>query len=180
MNIEINFLEKEPNKNIAYILLGIIFIVLLVLAVSVLLFQKNSYDNQLEALESEMIQIESVLLEQQKANGTQRQLEQLEQELIILESEMLPTVEVYHEIIGLLSEPEQLITFDYGTENQLTIDASFPTLHAVADYIAILTEQPYVQDTQLTSSIKMENSYEATLSVIINSEILVEEFVVND
>jgi hypothetical protein len=60
------------------------------------------------------------------------------------------------------------------------MDAAFPSLNAVADYIALLTEKDYVQDIQLTSTLKMEEFYEATLTVTIADGILVEEFAAND
>jgi cell division protein YceG involved in septum cleavage len=110
MNTEINFLEKVPNKNSASIVLGIIFLLLLLIVIIVLLFQKSNYDNQLVALEGERTQVEAVLIEQQNTHGTARQLERLQEELVILESEMLLAVELYHDIIGLLSGSEQLNT----------------------------------------------------------------------
>ena len=180
MNTEINFLEKEQNKNSAFIALAIIFVLLLLLAGGALLFQKSNYDEQLSSLVNERTQVEEVLIEQQNAHGTERQLERLQEELVLLEGEMIPAVEMYRDIIGLLSESEQLITYDMGAENQLVMDAAFPSLNAVAEYIALLIEQEYVQDIQLNSTVKIEDFYEATLTLTIAGDLAVEEFAVDD
>ncbi|WP_087971907.1 hypothetical protein [Oceanobacillus rekensis] len=180
MNTEINFLEKEPNKNSAFIALGTIFVLLLLLAVSALLFQKNNYDNQLSSLANERFQVESVLIEQQNTHGTERQLERLQEELLLLESEMLPAMELYHDIVGLLSRSEQLMTYDMGAENQIIMDAAFPSLNEVAVYMSLLTEQDYIQDIQLTSTVKMEDFYEATLTLTMAGGLVVEGFAAND
>ncbi|WP_337020533.1 hypothetical protein, partial [Oceanobacillus massiliensis] len=59
-------------------------------------------------------------------------------------------------------------------------DASFDTLDDVAEYIASLTEQNYIQAAQLTAAVKVEDSYEATLTVTTDSDNLVEELAANE
>ncbi|WP_249870875.1 hypothetical protein [Oceanobacillus saliphilus] len=180
MNTEINFLEKEPNKNSAYIVIGIIFVVLLASVVTVLFLQKNNGDKQLTALENERIQLEVALMEQQAEQGTVRQLERVQEEMETLEAVMIPTTALYHDLVGLLATEEQLLSYEFGTNNEIAVEASFQSLYAMADYIALLTKETYVQDILLTSSVKLEDAYEATITITVDSEMVIEEFAAND
>ncbi|WP_067727545.1 hypothetical protein [Oceanobacillus damuensis] len=180
MNTEINFLEKEPNKNRAYIVLGIIFFILLTLTVTLLLLQQSSYDKQLITLENERVEVETVLMEQQAEHGTVRQLERVQEEMRKKEAEMIPNTALYREITGLLGTAEQLISYGYETDNGIVVDATFQSLNAIAEYIAALMKESYVEDVLLTSSVKMGQAYEATFELTIDSEMVMEEFAAND
>lgn len=180
MNTEINFLKKEQNKPVASIILGTVFILLLIFLVIALLFQKNTYDNQLKNLELERNQMEAAMLEIQHDVDADKQRGRTEQVTEAIEKEMKPTVALYHQIVELLPSEERLNGYDDAIENQIIIDASFDTLDDVAEYIASLTEQNYIQAAQLTAAVKVEDSYEATLTVTTDSDNLVEELAANE
>ncbi|SEQ11164.1 hypothetical protein SAMN05216232_1583 [Virgibacillus subterraneus] len=180
MNTEINFLEKQPKKYIAPLVLGIVCILLLACAIAVFLVQKNTYENQIEVKKNKASQLETQLLEQQDEFAEEQKLQELQQEVVALKAEKIPNVILYKEMLAFLSSSEQLLSYDYTSVNQLIIDAEFVTLKDVSIYVNKLLKQDYVKDTELTSVSKMKTSYQATLTISLDSEILVKELGEND
>ncbi|MFD1038119.1 PilN domain-containing protein [Virgibacillus byunsanensis] len=180
MNTEINLLEKQPNKYIAPVVFGILFILLMVGIFAFLLIQKNNYESQIENQESKIAQINTLLMEHQEDTSSERNLKQLEQAITSLQAEKLPIVELYKRVIGLLTSPQQLIDYDFTEENELIMNASFDNLNDVADFVTRLLEQPFIDDTELTSIRNVESAYQATLTISLNNKILVEELGENE
>ncbi|MBP1947782.1 hypothetical protein [Virgibacillus litoralis] len=180
MNTEINFLEKQPKKHIAPLVLGIVCILLIACAITVLLVQKNTYENQIDIKKNKASQLETRLLEQQGEFAEEQNIQELQQEIVALKAEKIPNITLYKEMLNFLSSSEQLLSYDFTNENQLIIDAEFVTLKDVSNYVNKLLKQDYVTDTKLTSVSKMETSYQATLTISLDSEILVKELGEND
>lgn len=180
MNTEINFLEKQPNKFTAVLVIGIVFCLLFACVVAILLFQKNYYENQIETQKNTLSQMETLLIEHRNEYSDERELHQLRQDIVNLKAELKPNVALYNEVIAFLPTPDQLISYDSTNENQLIIAAEFGTLRDVASYVAELLKQNYVIGTELTSVSKVETTYQATLTMSIDSEVLVKELDEND
>lgn len=180
MNTEINLLEKQPKKHIAPLVLGIAGILLLASVITVLLYQKNNYEIQIETQTNKVSQLETQLLEKQDEYAGEKQLQQLQQDISTLEDGLVPNVALYNQMLNFLSSPEQLLSYNFTSENQLIIDAKFSTLKNVSNYVKVLLSEAYVLDTELTSVSKMNTSYQATLTINLDSEILVKELGKND
>ncbi|RKQ29891.1 hypothetical protein [Oceanobacillus halophilus] len=179
MNTEINFLEKAPNKYNRYLWFGIIFFLLLFLAVGLLFYQKNLLTTDMETLEDRKTEIELELTEFQKEFSGKRELQELQQEVANLQDNSFPTVALYQEMLGLF-EAEQMTGYDFSGGTELIIDATFPSLDDVADYISSLLENTYVTNTELTSVNHLEDTYEATLTITVNQGRFVEELGTDD
>ncbi|OZU89728.1 hypothetical protein CIL03_00885 [Virgibacillus indicus] len=180
MNTEINFLEKKPKKYAAPIFLGIVFIILLGTVAGVLVAQKNSIQSSIESEKSKIEQIEKSLMEFQKENASVQQLQQLQKDITKIKAETTPAVALYEEILGLLSTPAQLTGFTFEGEDQFIVDAEFSIIEDVSNYVASLLEQNYITDAQLTSVSLVESSYQATLTIDLNVDALVEELGENE
>ncbi|WP_156291457.1 hypothetical protein [Oceanobacillus salinisoli] len=175
MNSEINFMKKQPKKHTTFLWTGILSLILLIIVSGVIVLQKNNLQSEIESLESKRAQIESVLMENQDRIRSDRVLQQLRQEVMALEAEMFPAVALYKETLQLLQSPGNLIGYDFSTENQFTTEAEFTSLQEVANYLRSLEEKAYITDSQLNSAGLYESMYQATLTVTVDREILIEE-----
>ncbi len=180
MNTEINLLENQPKKHIAPLVLGVVGILLLASVITVLLYQKTNYENQIENQTNKVSQLEAQLLEKQGEFAREKQLEQLQQDISTLRDGMIPNVALYKQMLNFLSSPEQLLSYNFTNENQLIIDARFTTLKNVSNYVKVILAQDYFLDIELTSVSKMDTSYQATLTISLDSETLVKELGEND
>ncbi|MEC5421940.1 hypothetical protein QGM71_00340 [Virgibacillus sp. C22-A2] len=180
MNTEINFLEKQPNKYIAPLLFGIVFALLLASAVGVLMVQKNNAIKSIAMEQETIAEMESLLLDYQSKNAEEQHLKEVQAAMTIIEESSFPTVALYSEVIGLLPTPGQMIDYDLTTTDQFVIEAEFEAIEKVAEYVAALLELGYVSDALLNSVVNMESAYQATLTIYIESEDVVEELGIND
>ncbi|MGP4108313.1 hypothetical protein [Virgibacillus sp. L01] len=180
MNTEINLLENQSKKHIAPLLLGVVSILLLASVITVLLYQKYNYENRIENQTNKVSQLETQLLEKQGELAGEKQHEQLQQNVSTLKDGMIPNVALYKQMLNFLSSSEQLLSYNFTSENQLIIDARFTSLKNVSNYVKVILGQDYVLDTELTSVSKMETSYQTTLTISLDSEALVKELGEND
>ncbi|MFB4166716.1 hypothetical protein ACE1TG_01965 [Virgibacillus sp. JSM 102003] len=180
MNTEINLLENQSKKHIAPLVLGVVGIILLASVITVLLYQKYYYESQIEDQTNKVSQLETRLLEKRDEFAGEKQLQQLQQDISTLKGEMVPNVALYNQMLNFLSSSEQLLSYNFTSENQLIIDTKFSTLKNVSNFVKVILGQDYVSDTELTSVSKMDTSYQATLTISLDSETLVKELGEND
>ncbi|WP_163971631.1 hypothetical protein [Oceanobacillus halotolerans] len=176
MNIEVNFLEKEPNKYVAPIIITAVFVLLLAGVVALLFFQQSNYQQQIDTQSNRLSQLEMLIREHQAEHANEQQLREIQQSLQSIEAEMIPNVELYEHVLGLLDSANQLTDFDYSDPSQLVVEAQFDEINDVANYVSSLLEDPFIIDTQVTSVQQSENHYQAVLTISIDNEILIEEF----
>lgn len=172
MNTEINLLEQKPKINLVPYFLISIFIVSLITIVFVLLLQRDYYHSQISAEEEYITQMEA-LLQEYSANSN-RQLYEVEQALSFIQKESIPHVSLYDEVKQVLIEA-QLDSYVYTGENQIFIDANFPSLKAIADDVSRLSQLNYVVDVEITSTILTGETYEASLSIGLDQDKLRKE-----
>ncbi|WP_164668378.1 hypothetical protein [Virgibacillus doumboii] len=180
MNTEINLLEKEQKKYSASLICGIVFLLLLALAIGLLLFQKNIYENRIEAEENQLSQVKILLSDHQNEFTNRQQFQQLQQDIGTIQAGSVPHVKLYNRLLGYLSSPDKLISYEFTNENQLIFNAEFASLKDVANYVTELLELNYIQGTQLTSVNNNGTSFQATLTVRFDSGMLKKELGNND
>ena len=177
MNTEINFLKREPSKRPVYLLLSCIFVLLMAIVLVVLLNQKTAAEKHIAHLETEISRAEDKLIEMQEEQSSVKGLQELIKMLSAVEAEMTPTVQVYHDILQLLEDPENLLIYDMNMEKELTIELTYGSLQEVADIIKQLADKAYIADVILESSVKAEDIYSASLSIMLDDEKLKKEFI---
>ncbi|WP_068674672.1 hypothetical protein [Oceanobacillus sp. Castelsardo] len=179
MNTEINFIEKKTNKYSAFLWWGIAFIILLLVVVGMLLYQKNQYTTEMASLNNQKEQIEASILEIQKEYTGKRELKQLQKDIQVLQSETIPTVPLYHDLLNIINS-DDLLNYDFSGEDTVVIRAEFTSLDDAAKNISSLSNLDYVRETELTNIGKQESTYEATLTLTIDQAALLKEFSTDD
>lgn len=175
MNVEINFLEKQENKKIAPFLITIFAILLIVSAVTVILYQNYLLTSEIQGKRDYAEMLEIHVSEIQADYEEQKQLTQLKHNLENLKQEALPTVDMYRDIVGLLAQSNQLIYYENSQSNQFIVDTQFPNFNSLSSYVSNLLAISYIRDVQLTSVSRLENGYLATLTVQYDEETVKKE-----
>lgn len=177
MNTEINFLKREPSKRPVYLLLLCIFALSMAIVLVILLNQKTAAEKHISDLEREISNTENQLIEIQAEHSGVKELGELVEMVSAVEADMIPTVQVYHDILHLLKEPENLQIYEMNLEKELTVELTYGSLQEVADIIKQLDEKAYIEDITLDSSVRIEDFYSASLSIMIDDEKLKKEFI---
>ncbi len=175
MNTEINFLEKERKQIKVPLVLFLIFLLLVIAAVTILLVQRSGLTHAVDVQQKEMAVLENQVSKLEGASGTVQQLEQTKEALATIEAQTVPHVALYEQVLDMLREPEQMEDFAYNSGEQFQLEATFDTLSAVSDYIGKLLQQPYVLDTKMSDISKAGDGYDASLVVTFDSGVLREE-----
>ncbi|ASK62969.1 hypothetical protein CFK37_12860 [Virgibacillus phasianinus] len=175
MNTEINLLEKQSNKYIPFLKMGLVLIILLVCVFALILVQKSNYESEIVEQKSNLAHVEKALKKQQGTINNQREQQRLSTDIQAIKSISMPTIEVYNRILELLPETEQLITYESLETNQVTLQADFKSLTAVSEYVSALLKQKDIMETELTMISHQDSIYKATLTISIDPGVLAEE-----
>ncbi|WP_042223234.1 PilN domain-containing protein [Oceanobacillus manasiensis] len=180
MSTEINFIKKQPNKKLFFIISGGAFLILACCIMAFLLVQKNSIDKEISAAETQLTELEITIAEQQNDAAGTREMEQLIVETQRIRSEASPTIPLFHAVTDLLVSSEQLISYANDSITSFVVTASYPSMEEVADFVAEASDLAYVTEVQLTSVVAVEEDYEAVLTVQLHEEMLKEELGTHD
>lgn len=180
MNTEINLLEKTPNKFAPYLKLGIVFVMLVLCVLAFILFQKSTYQSQIETQSNKLAQLENTLKKHQETVVNKQEQERLITDIHSIKSTHIPSVDVYKSIIGLLPDAKKLVMYEALSSNQIIVGVQFETLLDVAAYVSLLVEQNYITGTELSAVNFTRPTYQATLTVTVDPDTLVKEFGEND
>lgn len=175
MNTEINLLENERKKYTVPLIFGSIFLVLLIIAGSILLFQKNHYSSILEGEKDKLAQMEVELLNHQQVIVSENRRQQLLEAIQSIQNHKLPVVALHEDIISLLPPKSQMVAYQFSAENELEVEASFPTIHEASQFVTQVIEKPYSADVDMTYLNQIESSYQVSFIIKLNTENLIEE-----
>ncbi|WP_060679190.1 hypothetical protein [Virgibacillus halodenitrificans] len=175
MNTEINFLEKQPWKYRKTVFFVALFLLLLTIAVSMLYIQKSRLEAELTEEKIKIAKVEAQLLEINKATVNQQQLNNIKEEIEIIRTEEIPVVTSYYSSLEGLKNPNQLVSFEHTDENRLVMDAIFSTVEEAANYMEDVQEKKYILRTELTAMTKLDENYQATITIIVDEDALREE-----
>lgn len=175
MNTEINLLEYEPKKYMKPLLFGLIFIVLLMMAVTILLVQKNHYHSLLEFEQNTLGQMEAELLDHQQVIVSEQRRKQLHDMIQSIQDQRLPVVTLQEDIMSMLPSQSKMVTYQFHGGDRLELEADFLSLDDASQFVALLNEKSYTVDVDLVYVNQIESNYQANFIVQLNTENLIEE-----
>ncbi|WP_047981597.1 hypothetical protein [Ornithinibacillus contaminans] len=173
MNVEINFLQKKTKKNLAPYLVGILVLLCVLTILATVFVQRYTLEKSVTEKREVLTQLEIVSSKQ--ADIINENAINVQSILATLMQETQPTVRLYNDLLEPVQPDSSFISYQHTEENQLIIEAHFSSLAHVAQYISEVDSKSYVNDVQLTAVNLTDEGYDATLTVILNSNAAKEE-----
>ncbi|MGP4061561.1 hypothetical protein [Halobacillus sp. H74] len=152
MVVEINLLEQKEKRNILpFIILGFFVLVSLIIVVT-LGFQRSQLVAQTEAKEERIQQIQQ---DQEKFTqpvdneGTER--DQLKDSLDQLKATIVPTIPFVERLVSLLPERGFFESFTLTGASEVTVVARFDTIQQAAKFTNTLNQESVILNVELAS-----------------------------
>ncbi|SFC54461.1 type IV pilus assembly protein PilN [Bacillus sp. OV322] len=159
MLAEINLLPKRETKSLAFLLIIIVFVVLLAIGTTVIYFQHQAKEQNLNSIQSQTQQTkQTIAAEQQRAITIQdaNSASQMKSMVDWAETYPVKTVPVMKKLISKLPERGFFREFAYTEDGTILVTVQFDTSSDAAYYLNDLTKLKMLSEAKM-NSLKVEN-----------------------
>ncbi|MBM7572023.1 PilN domain-containing protein [Aquibacillus albus] len=180
MVVEINFLQKEKNKQIVPSFLGIACLFLILSAATLLYIQYESAVQQRNDLQQQLDATVQQTTNDQSANDLDRLRQQFSQQVDQLRSQVFPSTTLLDRMVALLPATGyfESYTFDASTGLEIVVKAN--DLMEIAAYTSALEREAYITNVDVASiqgrqEASNQNVYIASYIITINNQSWIKE-----
>ncbi|WP_077621355.1 hypothetical protein [Sediminibacillus massiliensis] len=180
---EINLLEEKPKKDVTFLFITAVLVVLILSSTLILLWQRDVYQVELE---NALTRIDDIEASKQESLEKTRELEQqrfmLGSQIDAIETTLFPSLSVMERLIDLIPEKLEVKNYQYGLGERLKLTVRSDSMEGIAEYTYSLENQEFINNLLVTNVIKengvdkkKNKTYTADFQMEINERYLMEE-----